>query len=135
MYSQLRRNDIAITSVLGSSFAPRYVRAPYGSVNQQVLQALTSWGYTVVWANAISHDTDHATGSVASQAATSLAIYKSILDASNPSRDSFISLNHDQLQATSTIVAAQLIIMVRNYGYRLVSIGQCLQSGDWYRNI
>ncbi len=48
LWAEVRRNDVAITNVLGRAYAPKFIRAPYGSMNANVLRALESWGYRVV---------------------------------------------------------------------------------------
>ncbi|KAJ3345378.1 hypothetical protein HDU91_007368, partial [Kappamyces sp. JEL0680] len=138
IYSEMRRNDVAITNVLGSSFAPRYLRAPYGSINNNILTVLQSWGYTVVWENILNHDTDHTEVSNAQQLAWDYGNYTATLMASNPNTNSFISLNHDQLETTSTMFVQQIIPVILQAGYRFVSLGECLHPAtpnSWYRQL
>jgi len=138
LWAQVRRNDVAITNVLGRSFSPKFIRAPFGSVNTNVLRALESWGYTVVWNNIKNRDTDHAFGTDAEQLSWDISNYTSTLAASNVNVNSFISLNHEQIKVTSQSFIGQIIPIIRNYGYRFVSLGQCLNPSnpnDWYRTL
>ena len=138
LWAEMRRNDIAIQSVIG--VAPRYVRVPFGSASPDVLRALSSWGYIAVWENIANHDTDHAGPrySDALQLQWSLGNYSSSLVGTSPSSASFISLQHDQLAVTSQSFTPQAIDMVKGYGYQFVSLGQCLSNPtrtNWYRRV
>ncbi|KAJ3301632.1 chitin deacetylase, partial [Kappamyces sp. JEL0829] len=134
VYEQVRRADVAIAKVLGA--APLFVRPPYGNVNANILQALKSWGYTAVWENILNHDTDHASDSPEDQLAEDMSSYMSTLDASDPSVNSFISLNHDTVEVTATQFVSQIIPIIRNRGYRFVTLAQCIypnNPNNWYR--
>ena len=137
LYATMRRNDVAINKVIG--VAPRYVRAPFGSVTPKILQALESWGYIVVWQNINNWDTNHAGPSIPEdqQLLMSLGNVTSTLNNSNPVKNSFISLAHENLAVTAQNYTPQLIDLVKGRGYKFVNIGECLKgsasSSTWYR--
>ena len=138
LWAVMRRNDIAIQSVLG--FAPRYVRVPYGNTNANVLRALSSWGYIPIWNAIQNRDTDHSGSQYSDslQLQWSLGNFSATLRSVSSSTNSFISLQHNQLSVTSNQFAPQAIDMVKGFGYRFVSLGQCLSnpsSSNWYRTV
>ena len=137
LYATLRRNDVAISQVIG--VAPRYVRAPFGSVNKKVLQALASWGYIVVWQNIKNADSDHADASIPlkRQLEWSLSNFTVTLDRSDSRVNSFISLAHETLQITATDFTVQAIDYIKKKGYKFVNVGECRTGSpspsNWYR--
>ncbi|KAJ3300519.1 chitin deacetylase [Kappamyces sp. JEL0829] len=132
-YEQLLQNDIVIKSIIG--VAPRYVRPPYGGgINNEnsVLDKLGSWGYKTVWLNLDSED--FANVGNANVLQMDEDSYHAALDNSNPQTDSFISLQHDPLTSTVHDFVPWAIDFVRNKGYRLVTVAECLGVSDLYRN-
>ncbi|KAH9276351.1 hypothetical protein BASA83_001041 [Batrachochytrium salamandrivorans] len=57
MWTEMKSNDDLIRGIIGKS--PMYMRPPFGSINDQVLTAMGTWGYKVVTWNADSNDWAH----------------------------------------------------------------------------
>jgi peptidoglycan/xylan/chitin deacetylase (PgdA/CDA1 family) len=132
LWAQMNRNDHALKQVLG--VRPIYMRPPFGSYNDQNLIALGSWGYKVIWKNIDNYDTQHAGAPDAMQ--RNQAYYDEGWAGSNPSTNSFISLQHDTIRETVEEWTQLAIDQVRARGYRLVTVGECdgvNRSSDWYR--
>ncbi len=96
LWSQMVRNDQAIKQIIGSQ--PVYFRPPFGSYHDQSLRALQSWGYKVVWKNIDNYDTQHEGDGDAMQ--KNQEFFDQSWNGSDPSRDSFISLQHDTIRET-----------------------------------
>jgi peptidoglycan/xylan/chitin deacetylase (PgdA/CDA1 family) len=129
LWEQVRRNDVAITNVLGQSFAPRFIRAPYGKLGPDTGKVFESWGYKVVWNNLDNLDTVHADPAKFSPQAQynlSMLAFEKTFNSSNPKRDSFIALAHNQINITATRWTESIIGAVKKRGFRFVSLG------EWY---
>ena len=132
IYAQMQRNDAVISSVLGKR--PIYMRPPYGSVNDPVLEALGSWGYKVIWQNIDSQDVFHLGDPNAIPLDT--AAYTAVLSKSSFTKDSFISLQHDTIRETALEWTQVAINYVKSLNYTFVTVGDCLgeaSSASWYR--
>jgi peptidoglycan/xylan/chitin deacetylase (PgdA/CDA1 family) len=126
VYSQMKKNDIALKQVLGVE--PVYMRPPFGSYNSDTLTALGSWGYKVIWINLSNRDASNS-----SFEAMKLAV-DPILANSNPLSSSFISLQHDSIPTSVEPWTQYLIDQVQRKGFRFVTTAECIgDSGPWYR--
>jgi peptidoglycan/xylan/chitin deacetylase (PgdA/CDA1 family) len=122
IYGQMYRNDVAFRQVLG--FSPVYMRPPFGATNSNVLTALGSWGYKVIWINLSNSDTAYVTDP--DPLARMRAKFDPLFLNSNPSTDSFISLQHDTLRSTVELWVPYVIQAVKQKGYRFVTVAECL---------
>jgi len=85
--------DSALQRLLG--FAPAIIRPPYGECNQTPLNLLAGWGFSVVNWNIDSLDwSNH-------NAATSTNYYKTAMGSADPTKTSFIGLNHEAEPSTT----------------------------------
>ncbi|KAI8893189.1 hypothetical protein BC833DRAFT_532082, partial [Globomyces pollinis-pini] len=132
LWAQMYRNDYAFKELVG--VRPIYMRPPYGSVNQNTLTALNSWGYKAIWMNIDSSDVDHPADPNAVE--LSKQSYDVTIIKGDPTKDSYISLQHDTLIETAIDWTKTLIPYVRSKGYQFVTVGDCLgepNKNQWYR--
>jgi len=108
-------NDI-LYGIIGVK--PAFFRPPLGVYNEQNRVILEAQGFTanVLW-SIDSNDWQY-------QNVT--ANYLEILDKANPATDSFIALNHDINNVTATYNVAHIIPLVRERGFKFVTLDECL---------
>lgn len=125
--AEVVNNEGAIADVLG--FVPTYLRPPYTSCDAGCMGDLGSFGYHVADYNLDTLDWQ-------GDYDRSRSIYSSALSGADPKTSSFISLEHDIHERTVNELAQYLIDTARQYGYQLVTMGECLGDpvGNWYRN-
>ncbi|SCV72937.1 BQ2448_6862 [Microbotryum intermedium] len=115
IHQELDLVEEALWKILGVK--PALFRAPYGSLNAQATQIITSRGYTIVdW----SFDSDDSMGK---SPAYSIKAYEA-LSASDD--EGPIALNHETHQGTSEEVIPEVVPMLLDKGYRLVTVDECL---------
>ena len=124
-WDQMRLLDNAVKNLIG--VRPIHVRLPYLAVNQDVLNALGSWGYRVVGVNLDTKDYEHPDAST--QVQLNKNQYFSELNKGLPS---WISLGHERMSETSTWIAFMIDDM-RSRGYTLVTAAQCIGDSAMYR--
>lgn len=114
--AELAEADAAFQSE--TCFKPRFLRPQHGSVTPAIQTFLDSLGYkTVLW----NLDTQDFAGASASSI---LARVSAALGSPDPS-GGFIHLQHDR-ELTSVGTVGAIIDMVRQAGYELVTIDECL---------
>ncbi|KAK8102208.1 hypothetical protein PG984_015354 [Apiospora sp. TS-2023a] len=125
--AEVENNEGAIADVLG--FVPTYLRPPYTSCDASCMSDLGSFGYHVADYNIDTLDWE-------GDYDRARSIYSSALSGADPKTASFISLEHDIQERTVNELAQYLIDTARQYGYQLVTMGECLgdPAGNWYRN-
>lgn len=97
----------------------RYIRPPFGAINQTIYDKLTKFGYFVVLWNIDLRDWNiHRTES---QILTS---YNKIMDKANPSKDSFILILHER-QRTVTVLP-KIIDIGKAKGFRFITVDNCI---------
>jgi len=106
---------------------PAFFRPPKGEYSEENKHVIESLGFTanILW-NLDSNDWrkgDNAT-----------ANYFSYLDKADPSKDSFIALNHDIQKVTATSNLQIMIPIIRDLGYNFVTIDECLGMSA-YQNV
>lgn len=116
--SQLRRTDQLIQSVIG--VRPRFIRPPYGYVNQKVVDTLRKDGYFPVTWNQDTNDWKHQDNYSAI-----LAFVKESIPKADKSEEGPILLQHDTLKS-SLILAPKIIKILRKKGYAFVTIDECI---------
>jgi peptidoglycan/xylan/chitin deacetylase (PgdA/CDA1 family) len=117
------RLQTAFGRILG--YSPLYMRVPYGSYDDRVLDVLQKAGFQkmVMW------DVDPADYS-----GSSLAQQRAIFNAASTTV-SHVVLNHDPLQHTAQQQVPFMIQWARDRGLRMVTVGECLgetSSSQWY---
>jgi len=130
--TEMQENQKAIYSALSTSklwnkkwTRPLYMRPPYGSTNDLVLQVMKQMGYVVVTWDTDTEDS-MTTGATA---ADSLKAYADIL---NGSANGSIVLQHSPIKSSATQLM-QLVIPKIPKRYKLVTIDQCLGLGPAYK--
>jgi peptidoglycan/xylan/chitin deacetylase (PgdA/CDA1 family) len=122
--TEMDKLDAALLKIAG--VAPRYMRPPYGSLNDAVRLTLGQLGYKIVlW----DVDSEDSLGATAAQS-------KSIIDANSNFPAPHILLMHDTHSTTVNDVAPYAMTTLKNKGYNLMTVGQCVGDGtsaNWYK--
>lgn len=113
---ELVRNDRVIFKATGQ--APRYMRPPFGSVNDAVLATLGDLGYVVANWNVDTLDWQNM------NAGKSLQAYQAAFDHGKP--PTFIALQHDTIDSTATQLMDMVIPFIRERNLRMVTVAECL---------
>ncbi|KAG8533095.1 uncharacterized protein KY384_001878 [Bacidia gigantensis] len=123
--SEMTDLEDALISIIGKY--PAYMRPPYLSTNDSVLQTLGGLGYHVISANIDTKDYEND-----SEAAIQTAVqnFKTGLD-----QGGSIELSHDVHQWTAKTLVSAMIQEVQNRGLQAVTVGECLGDPveNWYR--
>lgn len=107
--------ETALLKIIGVK--PLFFRAPYGAVNRPLVDTITSWGYQVVKWNMDSGD------SQGLSADASIALFQTAVD---QFPTPWIAISHETHYNTGTNIAPVVIPMIRNAGYKFVTIAECL---------
>ncbi|KAF9975494.1 chitin deacetylase [Actinomortierella ambigua] len=108
---------------------PVYMRPPYGSTNDAVLQWLGDHGYIVVNWNVDTNDWRHPT-----DYAASMQVYETALRQVGAKSKTFISLQHDAEEGTARVLGKLAIDYILSKGFSVVPVGTCLgDTTGWYR--
>ncbi|KAL2915341.1 hypothetical protein HK105_205206 [Polyrhizophydium stewartii] len=136
IWQEMTDNDSLIKDSIGKR--PTYMRPPFGSYSQPILNALGTWGYKVIGWNADSKDFEH-TGK-----ANFMQLNQMSYDSDLKSVGAVIpgtpllTLQHDHVPEDSTPDgwAAKVIDKYRALGYKFVTVGECLgdSSAGWYHS-
>lgn len=126
IWTEMQSNDDLIFSLIG--VRPIHVRLPFLSGNQQVYDALGSWGYRIAGVNLDTRDFEHSGGPT--ELADNMANFNTAMDLKHPS---YIALNHDFTAQIGPWIS-QMVDAVRARGFKLVTIHECLGDADAYRN-
>ncbi|ORY01769.1 glycoside hydrolase/deacetylase [Basidiobolus meristosporus CBS 931.73] len=103
---------------------PRYMRCPYGECDDRVLAVLKRLRYKVIYWNLDTLDWQ------TRNTQATIDAYNT-LDDNPPNSSNFISLQHDVHEPTVKAVRG-ILRKVRNSGYRVVTVPQCLQDNGLY---
>ena len=98
---------------------PRYLRPPYGAINQHVYDKLTEMGFKVVLWNFDSRDWD-----VRKTKTTIWAHYQHTMATADPKKDSFIILLHER--RITLALLSDMIRTGREKGFEFVTIDKCI---------
>jgi len=96
----------------------KYIRTPYGSINNRVFSILTTMGYTPVYWNIDAKDWKRSSTQI-------LATYKKIFLNADPTKTSFISVLHDRRKETIAVLP-EIIQLVKSKGFSFVRISECI---------
>jgi peptidoglycan/xylan/chitin deacetylase (PgdA/CDA1 family) len=102
------------------------MRMPYDEFNPTSLQVLGNLGYRVISWNIDSYDWN------LNDPTQEMARITPVVDASSPTRDSFLQLDHDTKTSTQAF-AERLIPYIKGRGYRLVTVAECLNDPQPYK--
>lgn len=127
IWNEMQSNDDVIFSIIG--VRPLHVRLPYLSGNQQVYNALGSWGYQIAGINLDTLDYTHS--GVPTELRDNMDNFNTAMNLGLPS---YISLNHD-FTAQIGPWLEQMIDAIRARGLRIVTVAECLGSAQLYRNV
>lgn len=106
------------------------MRPPYGNANEEVLNFLGDEGYTIINWNIDTMDWAHPDDVPKSEKA-----YTHALDAPDAIKKSFIGLEHDPNEKTSTELGPWAVKYAIEKGFKVVTVGTCLEipESEWYR--
>lgn len=96
----------------------KYIRTPYGSINNRVFNILTTMGYMPVYWNIDAKDWKRSSTQI-------LATYKKIFLNADPTKTSFISVLHDRRKETIAVLP-EIIQLVKSKGFSFVRISECI---------
>jgi peptidoglycan/xylan/chitin deacetylase (PgdA/CDA1 family) len=125
--NQLLYNEAALVSALG--VIPTYMRPPYLVCGAECLEHIGRMGYHVVWNDVDTFDWR------GDYNASLWIIYNSI-GRSEAVTHSFMPLQHDIHEKTVDVLVPYMIELIKQQGYRTVTVGECLRDPpeNWYRN-
>lgn len=115
IHDEMWRVELALLRIVGAY--PAFMRPPYGSYNDLVLQASAIRGQGVVIWDFDSLDSDGAS------TATSKSLYDQILG-QHP--NTLLALNHETLVGTVRDVLPYVVPRLKAAGYNLVTVAECL---------
>jgi peptidoglycan/xylan/chitin deacetylase (PgdA/CDA1 family) len=121
IWDEVSLNEQAIFNVIGKR--PRHFRAPYGSTNIEVLNALGSWGYTVTKWNMDTEDYNNNGDWNLNKVG-----YNSAL---SQNAQSYILLNHDF--SIGILDWLDFVIPdMRDRGFNFVTMDQCIGFSAYF---
>jgi len=113
--TEITKLTTAIKKITGA--VPALFRPPYGSYNDQVLQIIKQNGMSaILW----DFDSGDSTGSTVAQSESTYQTKAQSFPAS------FLALNHETEQSTATTLLPNALQLLKNKGYKLVTVSQCL---------
>ncbi|PFH48316.1 carbohydrate esterase family 4 protein [Amanita thiersii Skay4041] len=104
---------------------PAFMRPPFGSYNDLVLQEAGNFGLIVtLWDLELSLlFSDHSGDATGASVQQSESIYEAVISQNPPS---ILTLNHETVASTASDLLPFAITSLRNAGYNLVSVADCL---------
>jgi len=118
--SEFTLTDTALEKILGIKVA--FMRPPYGSYNDDVLQVAAAHNQTAIIWDFDSGD------SVGESAANSEKDYDTLV-AKHPS--TILTLNHETIQTTSTTVLPHALDVLLGANYSLVTVAECMGQSPY----
>ncbi|KAG0034297.1 chitin deacetylase [Podila clonocystis] len=127
--AEMTNLDNAVKQIIGKK--PTFMRPPYGSVNDAVLNYLGGAGYTIVNWNIDTMDWDHPTN-----VPKSMKEYQNTIGKSGANKKGWIALQHDPNEQTSKKLGPQAVKYAISKGFKVVTVGTCLgvDKSKWYRS-
>ncbi|ORX89134.1 glycoside hydrolase/deacetylase [Basidiobolus meristosporus CBS 931.73] len=122
--SEMNRTDENIFKSIGKHV--RYMRPPTGAYTPESLELMKSLGYQVIYWNLDSLDWKNRDSNQVRE------IYVNALKGADASKHQFLALHHD-IHPYSVDIAAELIDMVTNAGFRIVTVPECLGDKQLYK--
>jgi len=124
--------EMATRNIFGK--IPTYMRPPYSSCTAACQQTMTRLGYHVT--NFDLDTSDYLNTQSAEAIQYSKDVFYGNLTSVSPTQKSWLDIEHDiHFQTATNLVPYQLQVM-RDLGYKGVTVGKCLQDpeANWYRN-
>ncbi|KAJ7173945.1 carbohydrate esterase family 4 protein [Mycena crocata] len=122
MQSEINQVDVALQRILG--ITPAFMRPPYGAFNDDVRAAAAANGKElVIWDFDSGDSTDPPTN------ATKI---KQDYDAAKTRTGKILALNHETSNTTVSEVMPSVIQVYLDYGYKLVTVAECLGNKPAY---
>ncbi len=120
IFEQMERTDQVIQSIVG--IRPRFVRPPYGYVNQKVVNVLRSCGYIIINWNHDTNDWKHqdSYGNIVGYVQNQISIPQT-------KDEGPIILQHDSLRSSIQLQSG-IIRILRKKGYQFVSMYECIDE-------
>jgi peptidoglycan/xylan/chitin deacetylase (PgdA/CDA1 family) len=119
---QMLKNDDVIYSATGR--VPRYMRPPYGSIDDDALKSLGNMGYIPVNWDVDTLDWKYDDADRSAQAYTDAL-------KSNP-EGLFIALQHDTMNSTVKLLMDKVIPQIRQQNLKMVTVAACLGDSKAY---
>ncbi|KAK4114020.1 carbohydrate esterase family 4 protein [Canariomyces notabilis] len=128
--NQMVWNEIALNSILG--FFPTYMRPPYSICERNCQNILSTLGYHVIY---FDLDTEGYLHDSPTQIQTSKDIWDDTIADTDPSRDSFLQIEHDIHSQVVYNLTDYILTSLFYSGYKSVTVGECLGDPreNWYR--
>lgn len=128
--NQMVWNEIALNSILG--FFPTYMRPPYSICERNCQNILATLGYHTIY---FDLDTAGYLNDNARQIQNSKDIWDRAMRTSDPSRNSFLQIEHDIHTQIVHNLTDYILTSLFSNGYRAVTVGECLGDppANWYR--
>ncbi|KAI8960171.1 carbohydrate esterase family 4 protein [Daldinia sp. FL1419] len=124
-FKEMVYNEMAITDVIG--VPPAYMRPPYGEWRDtQEMEDLDALGYHVIMYNVDTKDYKHDTEE---DIDASIKLFKESIR--EDGQGSYIILAHDTHQWTAEKLVPAMVHVLKDRGYELVTVGECLNDSDW----
>ncbi|KAK9761005.1 hypothetical protein K7432_014441 [Basidiobolus ranarum] len=121
----MAKNEEAIYKIIGKR--TRYLRPPTGSSSPEQLKLMAKLGYQVVFWNMDTNDWRH------NDAQKVKEVYAEGLNNMDPKKHQILSLHHD-IHNASIIAAPDLIKMVEDACFKIVTVPECLGDKQWYKD-
>ncbi|KAF7548498.1 hypothetical protein G7Z17_g7003 [Cylindrodendrum hubeiense] len=123
--SEMTQLESAFLDILG--YFPTYMRPPFFSYNDQVLQTVGSLGYHVIIADIDTLDWENDSPEAIGE---SIRLFTEDLDAGGS-----IALAHDVHEQTVLTLAPAMIAAIQERGLQAATVGECLgdPESNWYR--
>ncbi|CAI6256713.1 unnamed protein product [Periconia digitata] len=129
---QMVNNEMALRNILQKF--PTYMRPPYSSCTAAsgCEQDMKDLGYVVVY---FDIDTTDYLNTTPDKIQNAKDVFAGYIQNSNPTTDTFLSIEHDIHQQTAQNLTVYMLQMLQDKGYRGVTVGECLgdPEANWYR--
>lgn len=100
----------------------KYIRPPFGKIDSRVYAEIMDLGYTIVMWNL-----DFKDWNLKRSKKKMWAIYEKAISRANPSKDSFILVQHDR-RIDSVWMVPDIIRLAREKGFKIVGLEECLSG-------
>ncbi|KAI8448089.1 family 4 carbohydrate esterase [Phakopsora pachyrhizi] len=124
LIKELSLLEVAFKKILG--IRTRIFRPPYGELNERAKKVIHDRGYRIITWSVDSGD------SVGASPKESIKIYR---DSASKFPLPQIALSHETLKPTATQVTPEAIKVLQKYGYRLVTVPECLGWTSYYDRV
>lgn len=125
--AEITKTDELIGAALSYSPAVRYMRPPYGAMNDAVCTYLTNAKYKIVLWN-IETSGDWKRGSKQRTKEQLWESFTKQFAGADPRKNSYILLQHDK-NMNSVNLVPDIVRLVRSRGFKIVTLAGCLTEG------